>query len=78
MPEAFIKKIDPNEAEHFSALVLAYIGDAVFEVFVRKMLIAEANMQVNKLHRAATALVKAEAQSRMIGILMPELSEKEI
>ena len=61
----------------YSPLVLAYIGDAVFEIFVRERLVRRANMPVNRLHRAASAIVKAETQSRMAEALAPLLTEKE-
>ena len=68
---------DKKQAELFSPLVLAYMGDAVFEVFVRKMLVRKANVQVNKLHKRASSIVKAEAQARMIAAIKDELTEKE-
>ncbi len=64
-------------AEQYSPLVLAFIGDAVFEIFVREMLVREANRPVNKLHRLSSALVKAKAQAHMIKRLKAELTEKE-
>lgn len=66
-----------RQAEQYSPLVLAYIGDAVFEVFIRRALVLAADEPVNRLHRKASALVKAEAQSRMIAALEEELTEKE-
>lgn len=68
---------DKKQAELFSPLVLAYMGDAVFEVFVREMLVRKANVQVNKLHKRASSIVKAEAQARMIAAIKDELTEKE-
>ena len=68
---------DHRQAEQYSPLVLAYIGDAVFEVYVRTLLVRAANTQVNRLHHIASSLVKAEAQSRMISALEAELTEKE-
>lgn len=68
---------DKKQAELFSPLVLAYMGDAVFEVFVREMLVRKANVQVNKLHKRASSIVKAEAQARMIAAIKEELTEKE-
>ena len=48
--------------DEYSPLVLAYIGDAVFELYVRRKLIEAGNMPVDKLHKAATQLVNAAAQ----------------
>ena len=55
----------------------AYIGDAAYEIVIRTILVRKANMQVNKLHRHAAGLVKAEKQSAMIEILEPLFTEEE-
>jgi ribonuclease-3 family protein len=62
----------------YSPLTLAYIGDAIYELIIRTLLVDEGNMQVNKLHRKATGLVKAEKQSQMIEILKPHFTEDEM
>lgn len=54
------KKCDPNL---LSPLTLAFIGDTVFDLFVREMLIAEANRPANKLHKLAVERVCAKAQA---------------
>ena len=64
--------------DSYSPLVLAYIGDAVFELYVRSEIVAKKNVPVNKLHREATSMVKAKAQSEMVNKIMPILSEEEI
>lgn len=61
----------------YSPLVLAYIGDAVHELYVRERLVAEANMPVNKLHMAATGYVSANAQFDAFHIIEGELTEEE-
>ena len=66
-----------SPAEH-SPLVLAYIGDAVYEVYIRSLLISRGSFPVHQLHKAATGYVKAEAQSKAIQTLAPELSEEEL
>ena len=53
------------------------IGDAAYEIVIRTILVRKANMQVNKLHRHAAGLVKAEKQSAMIEILEPLFTEEE-
>ena len=57
--------------DSYSPLVLAYIGDAVFELYVRSEIVAKKNVPVNKLHREATSMVKAKAQSEMVDKIMP-------
>lgn len=65
------------DADSYSPLVLAYIGDAIYEVVIRTMVVSWANTQVNKLHKKSSGLVKAQTQARMIKSLLEELDEKE-
>ena len=65
------------DAETYSPLVLAYIGDAVYELMIRTKIVNNGNMQVNKLHKKSSSLVKAETQARLIKILQPYLTEEE-
>ncbi|WP_127595272.1 Mini-ribonuclease 3 [Paenibacillus lautus] len=58
-------------------IVLAYIGDAIYEVAVRQFLISRANLRPHHLHRTATGFVSAKAQSRILAFLDPELTEEE-
>lgn len=66
------------EINSFSPLSLAYIGDAVYEVYVRSYVMSRGNMPVNKLHRASTHYVSAKAQSVIIHSIMDSLTEEEI
>lgn len=61
----------------YSPLVLAYMGDAVYELVIRSHMVKEANMQVNKMHKKTTQLVKAQTQARMIMALEAELTPEE-
>ena len=61
-----------------SPLNLAFVGDTVFDLFVRERLVCQANRPVNKLHKEATALVKASAQAEAMEKIMPILTEEEI
>jgi len=67
-------KIDANE---YSPLNLAYIGDAVFEVFVRTIAIRNGNMPVNKLHGFSKKFVNAKAQSKMFEKIRESLTDEE-
>jgi ribonuclease-3 family protein len=60
-----------------SPVVLAYIGDAVFEIYVRQRLVAGFNRKPHELHRAATSYVSAAAQARLLNIWMPLLTKEE-
>lgn len=67
-----------KNVNEYSPLVLAYIGDAVYELYIRSMLISDHNTQVNKLHKEATKYVKAKAQSELIEKIYDKLTEEEI
>lgn len=66
------------DVNNLSPLTLAFVGDTVFDLFVREMLVCQANRSVNKLHKCATEYVKASAQCEIVNKLMPYLTEKEI
>ena len=70
-------QLGEQELNSYSPLVLAYIGDCVYELLVRTLLVGKANCQVSKLHKKAIDYVKAETQAAMIAALMDELTEEE-
>lgn len=73
------KKFDlrGQDVRSFSPLTLAYIGDAVYELVIRTLVVEQGNRPVNMLHRMTTAHVKAGAQAEMIEILRGELTDEE-
>lgn len=66
-----------KEPKLLNPLVLAYIGDAVYEVFIRQYVISQANHRPNQLHRMSTQYVSAKAQSRTLQTWLPLLTEEE-
>ena len=68
--------LEPVDVRTYSPLVLAYIGDAVYELMIRSKVINHGSMQVNKMHKHSAALVKASAQ--LIKALQEELTEEEL
>lgn len=70
-----LQEIDPRT---YSPLVLAYIGDAVYELLIRTKVINHGSMQVSKMHKKSASLVKAETQANLIKLLMEELTEEEL
>ena len=60
---------DPD-IRSYSPLTLAYIGDGIYELYIR-------TIQVNKLHKQASRLVKAQAQSEMVQALEPHFTQEE-
>ncbi|QGG49206.1 Mini-ribonuclease 3 [Heliorestis convoluta] len=75
MTESVIKR---RPAELPSPLALAYLGDAVYELQVRKFLIQSGILKVQKLHRLAVELVKAPAQLQLLRWLEGQLDEEEL
>lgn len=69
-----LKSVSPRQ---LSPLVLAYIGDSIFDLVVKTKIVTAGNTQVNKMNRAASSIVKAESQSKMIGYLEDKLTEEE-
>src|SRR5690606_12565535 len=63
--------------EQLHPLALAYIGDAIFEVYVRQYLLAGQNHRPHHLHKEATRYVAAKAQARLLADWMPDLAEDE-
>ncbi|HCE78570.1 MAG TPA: ribonuclease III [Lachnospiraceae bacterium] len=63
--------------EQYSPLTLAYIGDAIYEIYIRTMIVTRANAPVHLLHEKSSALVRAGKQSEIVGILEPLFTEKE-
>ncbi len=61
-----------------SPLTLAFVGDTVFDLFVRESLVCQGNRPVNKLHKSATGLVKAAAQAQAFKRIRERLTEEEL
>ncbi|MBQ2931822.1 MAG: Mini-ribonuclease 3 [Clostridia bacterium] len=68
-------KIPPSQ---YSALALAYLGDCVYELFVRTYLLKDLNLPVQRLHKSAIKLVNAKAQSDLYQKIKDKLSDEEI
>ncbi len=74
---AFLPNVTEKEAGNYSPLVLAFLGDSVYETAVRTMLINEGQKPVNVLNHIKTGYVKAHAQSEMMEVILPELTPEE-
>ena len=70
--------IKQKDIRSYSPLVLAYIGDGIYDLIIRSMLVGKGNAHVNDLHRRASHLVKAHTQSEIIKVLIPNLTEEEL
>ena len=72
-------KMDKTELITMSPLVLAYLGDTVYESYIREHLIRQnINKKVNDLHKLAIQYSKAKAQATIIHELQDELTEEEM
>ena len=78
--EAIVKalKLETVDPRTYSPLVLAYIGDAVYELLIRTKVINHGSMQVNKMHKKSASLVKAETQANIIKAIQDDLTEEEL
>ena len=68
-------KLQPSQ---YSALVLAYIGDAVYDLIIRTIVIDLGAGHVKNFHRMTSSVVKAEAQAKLMKILEDKLTEEEV
>ena len=69
--------IEPKDIRTYSPLTLAYIGDAIFDVVIRSILVNKGNTAVNKLHQRTSSVVKAPTQAKMAAVLMEDFTEEE-
>lgn len=67
-----------REANTYSPLSLAFLGDSVYDTLVRDLLLRQANMPVSRLHSAKIKLVCAEYQSDAYGVLEEIITEHEL
>lgn len=58
-------------------LTLAYLGDSIYEAFVRERMLDRGIVKVNDLHRASMKYVRATAQAEILASLMETLTEQE-
>ncbi len=71
--------MNKTELIAMSPLVLAYIGDTIYESYIREYLIRKnINKKVNDLHKSAVKYVKAKAQATIMHELESELTEEEL
>lgn len=61
----------------FSPLTLAYIGDAIYDLVIRTIVVERGNRSANSLHKKTVAYVNARVQAKMIDALEDGLTEEE-
>ncbi len=64
--------------EQYSPLALAYIGDAVYDLIIRTLILKDTNRKVNMLHKMTSSIVKAPSQALLVNSIMNDLDDDEI
>ena len=71
-------KTEQVNAYQYSPLALAYMGDSILDLLVKKYFVTHSNMQPHKYHVEVSKIVKAVNQADYIDRIMEELSEDEL
>lgn len=61
----------------YSPLALAYLGDCVFDLVIKSLILNQGNKQVQKLHKETSQIVQASSQSKMMRAIQEVLTEEE-
>lgn len=69
--------IPKKDLKTYSPLTLAYIGDGIYDLVIRSVVVERGNMGAGKLHQTTSQLVKAHAQSEMMHVIESQLTEEE-
>jgi ribonuclease-3 family protein len=70
-------KLSKTDIQMLNPLVLAYVGDSVYDTFVRTLLVSAGYGHVGKLHKMSIQFVKAKAQADILTDIMEKLSDEE-
>lgn len=79
-PDAYgksLRALGENEIRELSALALAYIGDTVYDLYVRSFVVKNHMGRVTDLHTISSGVVNARAQAQAAALLSPHLTERE-
>ena len=77
MDELMNVEFEPKEVLTMSPLTWAYVGDCVYELYVRTHLVSTTHLKPHKLHVEAIKYVKAGAQAEILNRIYDDLSEEE-
>lgn len=67
-----------QDARMYSPLTLAYIGDGIYDIIIRTIVLSHGNAPVNKLHKESSSYVRAQAQMKMFHAIEDMLTEEEM
>lgn len=73
----FLRKDPAGPVSQMNPLVLAFVGDSVFDLFIRSRLALQKNESAHKLHIKAIGYVKAAAQSKIAAVVQEALNNEE-
>lgn len=83
MEESLVQKLKKEfqckevDIRTYSPLSLAFIGDCIYDLIIRTVVVERGNCGVNSLHKTKSGLVKAETQAAMGDALQEDLTEEE-
>ena len=72
-----LEELEVKEARQLSPLQLAYVGDAVYELFIRHFILNRKKISVHQLHKASIEYVKAKGQREILFKIKDNLTEDE-
>lgn len=72
-----IFQMEEVDISTYSPLTLAYIGDCIYDLIIRSLVVNKGNKQVNKLHQETSSLVQASTQSLMMRTMQEHLTDEE-
>ena len=78
--DSYIKEqfqIGDVDVRTYSPLALAYIGDGIFDLVIRSVIVGKGNTKASQLHYQTSHIVKAQSQALMIEALEEDLTEEE-
>lgn len=81
---SFLEKIKKTfaceeiDVKTYSPLALAFMGDCIFEIIIRTVVVERGNRRAEGLHKSKSAVVNAKVQAKMAEMLLPELTEEEL
>ena len=70
--------MEKNKANNLNPIVLAFVGDAVYSLFVRERLTFSTDLKTGELNKLATSEVNAQAQAGFVKEILPFLTEEEL
>ncbi len=79
--DSYIRKIfeiPDVDIRTYSPLTLAFIGDGIYDLVIRSIIVGRGNTRASQLHQHTSHLVKAHTQSEMLHTILPVLSEEEL